>query len=107
MVNFIDAGRQSREVETDATQPCVTIGVRGGPQAFLFETAQDEIVTAGKRPGRISDGGPRRIGNRLKGPMILSIARARRIDMCGRTTGEPKPAKKRARKPAKKAAKKK
>ena len=39
----------------------------------------DEMVTAGKRPGRISNCGPRRIGNRLKGPMILSVAHARRI----------------------------
>ena len=45
--DFVDAGRQADQVETDSTQPSHSVGFRREAQALALQPLDDEVVDGG------------------------------------------------------------
>ena len=71
--DLFGGGGESREVEADAPNPGVAVGVAGGLEALGFLFSEKEAINRILRPGGVFDGWGGRIRDRLEGPELASF----------------------------------
>ena len=73
-VEFLDGGRQAREVERQPAQQRVPRGLGGRPHVRLLEPFEDEGIDRRPHPGSVFDGRNRRPLRRAKRPVALVVS---------------------------------
>ena len=71
--DFLGRGREAGEVEADASDPGMSVGIAGRLEAFGLDFLEEEAIERILRPGGVFDGGSGRISDRLEGPELASF----------------------------------